>query len=150
MVKAVPGVGHLTVKADISGSLKRPRYHAGANRHIMTDIYQPGYVNRHINVGILVSSLMCRGSSRKKNPAYPCRVTEMRHLMSDGGQRCCPIPSGTGASGTEAPDTGACRRSEVTGHHLIADSGISGDRLRGRGMGRPCLVSARGYFLAVP
>ena len=46
---------------------------------------------------------------RKGNPAYPCRVTEMRHLMSDGVQRCCHIPSGTGAW------RAVWRLSEVTG-----------------------------------
>ena len=37
---------------------------------------------------------MCRERYlRKVDPAYPCRVI----LMSDRSQRCCHIPSGTGA-----------------------------------------------------
>ena len=46
---------------------------------------------------------------RKGNPAYLCRVIAMRGLMSDGGQRCCHIPSGTGAR------RAVRRMSEVTG-----------------------------------
>ena len=43
------------------------------------------------------------------NPAYPCRVIKMRHLMSDGDQRYCHFPSGTGAR------RAVRRMSEVTG-----------------------------------
>ena len=35
----------------------------------------------------------------------------------------------------------------MAGHHSTADSGLSGDRQRGRGMGRPCLVADLGRTL---
>ena len=67
-------------------------------RMVLTDVYSPyytyrdkgseirypRYADRHAYVGILLSSVMCRGSSRKKSPAYPCRVKATRCFVSVG------------------------------------------------------------------
>ena len=80
----------MLVKTDI----RLPRYGGREmvvdipSRHILTDISMSvSCVFSYVHVRIF----------RKGNPAYPCRIIEMRLLMSDGGQRCCHIPSDTGA-----------------------------------------------------
>ena len=84
------------------------------SRVMLTETWDPRLSFRDIMTDICmsVSCVLSYVQGRlfwKGNPAYPCRVIEMRHLVSDGGQRCCHIPSITGAR------RAVRRMSEVTG-----------------------------------